>query len=166
MKLTQLAVALAAAFSLSAMAAGDQKQSPQAQSGQSTQAQTSGQSSQTQGAQQPSASSQSPEVVKQAQEKLSAAGHDAGPADGVIGPKTQSALKEFQESKGLQASGELDQKTIAALGVSSSGSPSDKSASTGSTSDKSASSGASSDKSASSGASSSPSAEKSSDKKY
>ena len=64
MKLTQLAVALAAAFSLSAMAAGDQKQSPQAQSGQSkTQ---SSQGSQ----QQASASSQSPEVVKQAQEKL------------------------------------------------------------------------------------------------
>ena len=157
MKLTQLAVALAAAFSLSAMAAGDQKQSPQAQSGQSkTQ---SSQGSQ----QQASASSQSPEVVKQAQEKLSAAGHDAGPADGVMGPKTQAALKEFQESKGLQASGELDQKTMAALGVSSSGS---SSATAGASSDKSSSAGASSDKSSSAGASSSTSAEKSSDKKY
>jgi peptidoglycan hydrolase-like protein with peptidoglycan-binding domain len=146
MKLVQLAVAVAAAFSLSAMAAGDQKQKqePQAQSGQSTQAQ-----------------SQSPELVKQAQEKLSAAGHDAGAADGKMGPKTQAALKEFQQSKGLQASGQLDQKTVAALGVSSGGSSSSAGAST----DKSASSGASSDKSASGGASSSTSAEKSSDKK-
>jgi peptidoglycan hydrolase-like protein with peptidoglycan-binding domain len=129
------------------MAAGDQKQKqePQAQSGQSAQAQ-----------------SQSPELVKQAQEKLSAAGHDAGAADGKMGPKTQAALKEFQQSKGLQASGQLDQKTVAALGVSSGGSSSSAGAST----DKSASSGASSDKSASGGASSSTSAEKSSDKKY
>jgi peptidoglycan hydrolase-like protein with peptidoglycan-binding domain len=144
MKLTQLAVATAAAFSLSAIAAGDQKQQkqePQAQSGQS-------QSSQTQGSQQAAASSQSPELVKQAQEKLSAAGHDAGPADGKLGAKTQAALKEFQQSKGLQASGQLDQKTVAALGVSASGS----STTSASTSDKSASSGATSDKPASSGA--------------
>jgi peptidoglycan hydrolase-like protein with peptidoglycan-binding domain len=94
-------------------------------------------------------------VVKQAQEKLSASGHDAGPADGKLGPKTQAALKEFQQSKGLQASGQLDQKTVAALGVSAGGSSS-ASASTGSTSDKSASSGSSSDKS-SAGASSAPS---------
>jgi peptidoglycan hydrolase-like protein with peptidoglycan-binding domain len=142
MKLAQLAVAVAAAFSLSAMAAGDQKQKqePQAQSGPSTQAQSGQQAS------------QSPELVKQAQEKLSAAGHDAGTADGKMGPKTQAALKEFQQSKGLQASGQLDQKTVAALGVSSSGS--------------SASAGASSDRSASSGSSSRSSAEKSSDKKY
>jgi peptidoglycan hydrolase-like protein with peptidoglycan-binding domain len=157
MKLAQLAVAVAAAFSMSAMAAGDQKQKqePQAQSGQSTQAQ-GGQSTQAQ------SSGQSPELVKQAQEKLSAAGHDAGSADGKMGPKTQAALKEFQQSKGLQASGQLDQKTVAALGVSSGGS----SASAGASSGKSASSGASSDKSASGGASSSTSAEKSSDKKY
>jgi peptidoglycan hydrolase-like protein with peptidoglycan-binding domain len=80
--------------------------------------------------------------VKQAQEKLSAAGHDSGPADGIVGPKTQAALKEFQQSKGLQASGQLDQKTVAALGVSSSGS-----ASSGGSSDKSSSSSGSSAKS-------------------
>ena len=137
MKLAQLAVAVAAAFSLSALAAGEQEQK------QEPQAQGSGQSTQSQSSQQ--ASSQTPELVKQAQEKLSSAGHDAGPADGKMGPKTQAALKEFQQSKGLQASGQLDQKTAAALGVSSGGS---------------ASSGASSDKSASSGASSAKSSEK------
>ena len=60
--------------------------------------------------------------MKQAQQKLSAAGHDAGPADGIMGPKTQAALKEYQQSKNLQASGQLDQKTLAALGVSGGGS--------------------------------------------
>jgi peptidoglycan hydrolase-like protein with peptidoglycan-binding domain len=128
MKLAQLAVAVAAAFSLSAVAAGDQKQKqePQAQTGKSQTETKSGPSTQAQGSQssQQQASSQSPELVKQAQEKLSAAGQDAGPADGKMGPKTQAALKKFQESKGLQASGQLDQKTIAALGVSSSGSAS------------------------------------------
>ena len=83
---------------------------------------------------------------------MSAAGHDAGAADGKMGPKTQAALKEFQQSKGLQASGQLDQKTVAALGVSSGGASS--------------SAGTSTDKSASGGASSTTSAEKSSDKKY
>ena len=33
----------------------------------------------------------------------------------AMGPKTQAALKEFQEEKGLQASGQLDSETIAAL---------------------------------------------------
>jgi len=35
-----------------------------------------------------------------------------------MGPQTQKAVKEFQTSKGLNASGQLDQQTIAALGVS------------------------------------------------
>ena len=74
---------------------------------------------QQQSQQQPQAQQQSrsPELVKQVQEKLSAAGHEAGPSDGVLGPKTQAALKEFQEKEGLQASGQLDQQTLAALEI-------------------------------------------------
>lgn len=142
MKLLPLVVAVAAAFSLSAVAAGDQKQKqePQAQSGQK--------GAQTQ------ASSQSPELVKQAQQKLSAAGHDAGAADGIAGPKTQAAVKEFQQSKGLQTSGQLDQKTLAALGVSGGASAS---ASTSSEKSGSASAGASGEKSGSASAGSSTS---------
>jgi len=56
-------------------------------------------------------------TIKQAQEKLSTKGHDVS-ADGVLGPKTQAAVKEFQEKEGIQASGQLDQETLAALGVS------------------------------------------------
>jgi peptidoglycan hydrolase-like protein with peptidoglycan-binding domain len=60
---------------------------------------------------------QSSDLVKQAQQKLSQAGHKVQ-ADGVMGPKTEAALKEFQQAKGIEASGELNKDTLAALGVS------------------------------------------------
>jgi peptidoglycan hydrolase-like protein with peptidoglycan-binding domain len=62
------------------------------------------------------------ERIKQVQQKLKDQGHDAGPVDGVMGPKTQAALKEFQSAKGLKDSGQLDRETMAALGVSGSAS--------------------------------------------
>jgi hypothetical protein len=37
------------------------------------------------------------DTVKQAQEKLSAAGYDVGSADGVMGPKTQDAIEQLQQ---------------------------------------------------------------------
>src|SRR4051794_2134915 len=117
-KLSYLLLASATAVSLSAVAGGNQKQSQ----GQSDQ--TQAQSSQSSQGSQSTQSSQSPDVVKQAQEKLSAAGMDAGTADGKPGPKTQAAVKEFQQSKGIQGSGQLDRQTLAALGVSGSGSAS------------------------------------------
>lgn len=61
---------------------------------------------------------QNPDTIKQVQQALSSQGYDAGPADGKIGSKTKSALKKFQKSQGMQASGKLDQQTLAALGVS------------------------------------------------
>jgi peptidoglycan hydrolase-like protein with peptidoglycan-binding domain len=36
-------------------------------------------------------------------------------ADGRMGPETQNALKQFQATNGLKATGQLDQETIAAL---------------------------------------------------
>lgn len=124
-KLSYYFVAGATAFSMSAYAGGqhsqqqsrDQGSASQGAGSDSTTAQPQAQAGQNSGG-------QSPEMVKQAQEKLSAEGHDAGPSDGKMGPKTQAALKEFQESKGLEASGRLDQETIAALGVSEPGSAS------------------------------------------
>jgi peptidoglycan hydrolase-like protein with peptidoglycan-binding domain len=59
-------------------------------------------------------------MIKQVQTKLNDAGHNVGPVDGIVGPKTQKGLKEFQTSKGLNASGQIDQETLAALGVSGS----------------------------------------------
>ena len=68
-----------------------------------------------------------------------------GQPDGKMGPKTQAAVKEFQEKKGLQASGKLDQETLAALEIGTpEGSSSTGSSSQGSSSQGSASSGSSS----------------------
>jgi len=53
--------------------------------------------------------------VKQAQQQLKSKGYDAGPIDGIWGPQTQAAVKKFQEAKGMQASGQLDERTLAAL---------------------------------------------------
>ena len=38
-------------------------------------------------------------------------------ADGKMGPKTAAAVKSFQKSHGLKATGKLDAKTKSALGV-------------------------------------------------
>lgn len=55
--------------------------------------------------------------IKQVQEALKSKGHDPGEADGIMGPRTQQALRAFQKEQGMQATGQLDQKTASALGV-------------------------------------------------
>jgi peptidoglycan hydrolase-like protein with peptidoglycan-binding domain len=54
-------------------------------------------------------------VVRSAQEALERSGFSVGPVDGVLGPRTQSALREFQQQKGLPRSGLLDRDTLKAL---------------------------------------------------
>jgi peptidoglycan hydrolase-like protein with peptidoglycan-binding domain len=49
------------------------------------------------------------------QTQLNRLGFEAGPSDGVIGSKTRQAIEKFQQQKGLNASGQLDRQTIAAL---------------------------------------------------
>ena len=148
MRLSHILIAGATAVSFSAIAAGEQKEQPQAQSSQSQSA--SGGATQSQAGQQ---ASQSQETVKQVQQQLSQSGQQLE-VDGIMGPQTQAALKEFQEKKGLQATGELNQETMAALGISEGAS-----ASTGSSAGQSSSGGASQDNSSSSqgGAGGSPS---------
>ena len=53
--------------------------------------------------------------VQQAQARLKAAGFDPGPPDGTLGPKTRDALRRYQRTKGIQATGELDAQTLDAL---------------------------------------------------
>jgi peptidoglycan hydrolase-like protein with peptidoglycan-binding domain len=57
------------------------------------------------------------EQVKTAQQALKDKGHDPGAIDGVMGPKTQAAVRDFQSKEGLKASGRLDTETLAKLGV-------------------------------------------------
>jgi peptidoglycan hydrolase-like protein with peptidoglycan-binding domain len=107
MKLSHIVIASTAALSFGAWAEGNKAgQDRQWQSGASTTMQYESHASSS--------------VIKQAQQKLSAAGHDAGQADGIMGPKTAQALKDFQQAKGLEASGRLDQRTLAELGLDSS----------------------------------------------
>lgn len=60
---------------------------------------------------------QDPATVQQIQQKLNDQGFKAGPVDGKFGPKTQEALRKFQEKQGFQPTGQIDEQTMAALGV-------------------------------------------------
>jgi peptidoglycan hydrolase-like protein with peptidoglycan-binding domain len=95
-------------------------------------------------------SGSSSQDIRQVQEALKTQGHDPGPIDGVMGPKTRHALRAFQQAKNLKATGQLDSETTSALGVSASSSGMSGSSGMGSsssgTSGSSAGSGASSSK--------------------
>lgn len=56
-------------------------------------------------------------IVQEAQQQLRALGYDLGVADGSMGSKTIAALKKFQLDHSLPATGLLDKKTLAVLGV-------------------------------------------------
>lgn len=60
---------------------------------------------------------QSLEEIKQAQQVLKDKGYDPGPADGVDGPKTHAALREYQKKQNLTADGRLGPQTLDSLGV-------------------------------------------------
>jgi peptidoglycan hydrolase-like protein with peptidoglycan-binding domain len=55
--------------------------------------------------------------ITEVQETLHRLGFDAGPANGDFGEKTQAALAQFQLSRAIPASGQLDDPTLAELGV-------------------------------------------------
>ena len=92
--------------------------SGQASSGQSAQqssASTGGQ--QQQGPQAPSMAA-SEQLIRNVQQQLQAKGVDAGPVDGIWGPQTHQGVREFQQAQGLQSTGQLNGRTLAALGIS------------------------------------------------
>jgi peptidoglycan hydrolase-like protein with peptidoglycan-binding domain len=62
----------------------------------------------------------SKDEVKKIQEALKSKGHDPGMADGIMGPKTQQAMRAFQKKNNIEVTGRLDDKTASALGVESS----------------------------------------------
>jgi peptidoglycan hydrolase-like protein with peptidoglycan-binding domain len=59
----------------------------------------------------------SADINRRVQEKLRERGFYAGPINGDIGPNTQAALAQFQLSIPLPASGQMDDQTLAALGI-------------------------------------------------
>ena len=55
--------------------------------------------------------------VRSVQQALIEDGYNAGPIDGIVGPRTSGALREFQDANGLPATGRIDSATVAALGI-------------------------------------------------
>lgn len=55
--------------------------------------------------------------VRRIQRALDKEGFHAGRADGIYGSETRAALREFQNSKGIQGNGQINQQTLSDLGV-------------------------------------------------
>lgn len=58
-----------------------------------------------------------PPVIRGVQQRLRVMGFYRGPADGIWGPDTRSALIDFQKSRGLDATGDLTPSTASVLGL-------------------------------------------------
>jgi peptidoglycan hydrolase-like protein with peptidoglycan-binding domain len=109
----KFAVALLATAALSMPAIAQQP----AQNTNQAQPQNSGQMAQNNGGQLLSPNKLSRDKVRQVQQALDKSGFHAGTADGRWGPETSKALKQFQQSKNIQAKGQLDQQTLSGLGL-------------------------------------------------
>ena len=57
------------------------------------------------------------DFISRVQEKLNSLGFAAGPVNGDFGEKTQAALAQFQLSRTIPASGQLDDPTLYELGL-------------------------------------------------
>ena len=55
-------------------------------------------------------------IVREVQRGLAAKGFDPGPIDGVAGPQTRAAVREYQDRYGMNASGNIDYQLLFALG--------------------------------------------------
>lgn len=58
-----------------------------------------------------------PDEIRQAQAALNQKGFNAGPQDGIWGPETESAVRSFQKSRGIEVTGRLDERTMKELGI-------------------------------------------------
>src|SRR5919197_3049527 len=56
-------------------------------------------------------------IVAAAQRALQAEGYDPGPTDGGLRTQTTEALKQAQQDRELEPTGQLDRRTVAALGI-------------------------------------------------
>ncbi len=55
--------------------------------------------------------------VKRVQESLVALGYDPGPIDGLVGPRTVSALRKFESDNGLPVRGQLSSELMTRIGA-------------------------------------------------
>jgi peptidoglycan hydrolase-like protein with peptidoglycan-binding domain len=56
-------------------------------------------------------------MIMRAQSRLHELGYYSGTIDGVLGPGTREALKNYQLVKQMPATGRMDDATLAALGI-------------------------------------------------
>ncbi|MBC7905267.1 MAG: peptidoglycan-binding protein [Rhodospirillaceae bacterium] len=91
------------------------KDSQQSSSAQTSSGQTASQSSRASASAEQQAVA--PDMVRDIQRTLGAKGYDAGQPDGVYGASTEQALRRFQRDQRLNATGQLDTQTLAALGL-------------------------------------------------
>jgi peptidoglycan hydrolase-like protein with peptidoglycan-binding domain len=59
----------------------------------------------------------SPDMIRQVQQNLSQAGDYKGRADGVWGPQTEAAVRDYQQQHNLNATGQLDQPTLSTMNL-------------------------------------------------
>jgi peptidoglycan hydrolase-like protein with peptidoglycan-binding domain len=62
-------------------------------------------------AEEASSTSMSTPEMPHVQQRLNELGFDAGHVDGFWGPNTQAAIRNFQDSRGLNVTGRIDEKT-------------------------------------------------------
>jgi peptidoglycan hydrolase-like protein with peptidoglycan-binding domain len=60
-------------------------------------------------------------TIRKVQQTLNARGYEAGPASGTLGESTQRALRAFQKAENLQVTGNLNPRTLKALGIDDAG---------------------------------------------
>ena len=61
------------------------------------------------------ASPPNPVLVKQIQARLILVGYDPGPVDGMMGPRTRTAIRAFQQDRGLRVDGEASELLLGIL---------------------------------------------------
>ncbi len=114
---TSMLVCLATALPLAAAAPAMAQQQPQNNKMQQSQQQPPAANQNSGMAGNQNAANLSEDQIRQVQQALDQKGFHAGRADGKLGPETKSALNQFQKKQGLQTTGELDEQTLAALGI-------------------------------------------------
>ena len=65
----------------------------------------------------PRASAQDRGDIKKVQETLRDKGYYTAPVDGIMGPQTRAAIRQYQQSENLPVTGHLDGETAGKLGV-------------------------------------------------
>jgi peptidoglycan hydrolase-like protein with peptidoglycan-binding domain len=65
----------------------------------------------------------SPDMIRKVQQNLRQAGLYKGRVDGVWGPRTEAAVRDYQQQHNLNASGQLDQQTLDAMNLGTNNNP-------------------------------------------